>query len=181
MTVQDVVKDNHCNCTEDLETSQDSRKFIINIGTGQFPGNWTRRSPWMNRIQLCDEGQDKGKFVAIASTDQSMVGNNMDDAGACQAGQAKLVLESSEHVACQVKIQEKVETTWLFGTGADAHVMPKHVWEQLGELTLQPTSVTLKGANGQDLGAIGEVLVRGFDGRVKVQFKAVVARQDDAP
>ena len=88
--------------------------------------------------------------------------------------QAKTVLESSEHVACQMKIQEKVETTWLFDTGADAHVMPK--WEQLGEPTLQSTCVTLKGANGQDLGAIGEVLVNGFIGKVKVHFKAVVAR-----
>ena len=60
----------------------------------------------MNRIQLCDEGQDKGKFVAIAPTEQSIVRNNMDDAGACQAGQANVVLESSEHVACRVKIQE---------------------------------------------------------------------------
>ena len=41
--------------------------------------------------------------------------------------------------------------------------MPRHEWEQLGELTLQPTSVTLKGAHGQDFGATGDVLVRGFD------------------
>ena len=52
--------------------------------------------------------------------------------------------------------------------------MPK--WEQLGEPTLQSTSVTLEGANGQDPGAICEVLVKGFIGKVKVQFKAVVAR-----
>ena len=31
----------------------------------------------------------------------------------------------SEYAACQVKVQEKVVTTWLFDTGADAHVMPK--------------------------------------------------------
>ena len=36
--------------------------------------------------------------------------------------------------------QEKVETTWLFDTVADAHAMPGlRVWEQLGEPTLQPT------------------------------------------
>ena len=83
--------------------------------------------------------------------------------------QATPVLKSSEHGACQVIIQEKVETTLLFGTGADAHVMPGYVGEQLGEPTLQPT-------HEQDLGAVGEVLVRGFTGRVKVQFKAVIAR-----
>ena len=40
--------------------------------------------------------------------------------------------------------------------------MPKHVWEQLGEPSLQTTRVTLRGANGQDLGAMGEVQIRGF-------------------
>ena len=36
---------------------------------------------------------------------------NVDDAATClSVGQAKVVLESSEHVACQVKIQEKFET-----------------------------------------------------------------------
>ena len=54
--------------------------------------------------------------------------------------------------------------------------MPKQVWEQLGEPTSQPIRVTLKGATGQDFAAIGEVLVRSFIGRVKVQFKVVVAR-----
>ena len=49
----------------------------------------------------------------------------------------------SEHAACEVKVHEKVVTTWLFDTGADAHVMPKCVWEQLGEHALQTTDVTL--------------------------------------
>ena len=61
-------------------------------------------------------------------------------------------------------------TTWLFDTGADAHVMQKCVWEQLGEPALQTTNVTLRGANGQDLGAMVEVQVRGFIGKIKVQF-----------
>ena len=115
--------------------------------------------------------------MAIALTDQDRVRNNVDDAATClSVGQEKVVLKSSEHVACQVQIQGKFETTWWFDRGADAHVMPKRVWEQLGESTLQPTSVTLKGTNGQHLGAIGEVLVRGSVGRVKVQFTAVFAR-----
>ena len=54
--------------------------------------------------------------------------------------------------------------------------MPKCVWEQLGEPALQTTNVTLRGANGQDLGAMGEVQVRYFIEKIKVQFTAVVTR-----
>ena len=75
-----------------------------------------------------------------------------------------------------MRIQEKVEIIWLFNTEADAHVMPKQVWEQSGEPSLQTTRVMLSGANGQNLGAMGEVHVRGFIGKIKVQFTAVVAR-----
>ena len=78
--------------------------------------------------------------------------------------------ENSERYVNHVRIQEKVETIWLFDTGADAHVMPKNVWE------LQTTKILLRGASGQDLGAIGEVQVRGFIGKIKVQFTAVVER-----
>ena len=81
--------------------------------------------------------------------------------------QSRTTEDDSERVACQLKVEEKVQTTWLSDTGADAHVMPKYVWEQLGEPTLQTTRVTLRGANGSDLGAIGEVLVRNFSGQRK--------------
>ena len=70
--------------------------------------------------------------------------------------------EDSERVAYQVKVQEKIQTTWLFDTEADEHVMPKYEWEQLGEPTLRTTRVTLRGANGQDLGAMGVLPVRKF-------------------
>ena len=90
--------------------------------------------------------------------------------------QSRTTEDDSERVACQLKVEEKVQTTWLSDTGADAHVMPKYVWEQLGEPTLQTTRVTLRGANGSDLGAIGEVLVRNFQWTKKVQFTAVGAR-----
>ena len=90
-----------------------------------------------------------------------------------QSGTAE---NGSEHVACQVQALEKVVTTWLVDTGADAHVMLKCVWQQLGEPTLQTITVTLRGADGQDLGATGEVQVRGFIRKVKVQFTAAVAR-----
>ena len=85
------------------------------------------------------------------------------------ANQSRTVENGSEHAACQVRVEEKVVTTWLFDTGADAHEMPKCVWEHLGEPALQTTKVTLREANGQDLGTMGEV-------QVKVQFTAVVAR-----
>ena len=48
--------------------------------------------------------------------------------------QSKTTANGSERDENQVRIQEKVETIWLFDTGADAHVMPKHMWEQLGVL-----------------------------------------------
>ena len=102
---------------------------------------------------------------------------NQDDGVTEQCvNQSGIAENGSEHAACQVKVQEKVVATWLFNTGADANVMPKCVWEQLGEPAQQTTSVTLRGANGQDLGAMGEVQARGFIGKIKVQFTAVVAR-----
>ena len=90
--------------------------------------------------------------------------------------QTRTTENDSERDVYQVRIQEKFETIWLFATGADVHVMPKHVWEQLGELSMQTTRVSLRGANGQDLGAIGEVQVKDFIGKIKVQFTAAVAR-----
>ena len=35
-----------------------------------------------------------------------------------------------------------VEIMWLFDTRADAHVMPQHVWSQLGEPELEETTMT---------------------------------------
>ena len=90
--------------------------------------------------------------------------------------QSRTTEDDSERVAYRVNVQEKVQTTWLFDTGADAHVMPKYVREQLGEPTLQTTRVTLRGADGQDLGAISDLQVRGFIGKIQVQFTTVVAR-----
>ena len=90
--------------------------------------------------------------------------------------QSRTEENDSERDVYQVSLQDKVETIWLFDKGVDGHVMPKHVWEQLGEPLLQTTRVTLRGANGQDLGAMGEVQVRRFVGKTKVQFTAVVAR-----
>ena len=76
--------------------------------------------------------------------------------------QSRTTENDSEQDVHQVRNQEKVETIWLFDSEADAHVMPKHVWEQLGEPSLQTRRITQRGANGQDLGAMGEAQVRGF-------------------
>ena len=89
--------------------------------------------------------------------------------------QSRTAENVSERIVYQMRIQEKVQTILLFDTRADAHVMPMHVWKQLGEPSLQTTRVTLRRANGQDLGAMDEVQVRGFIGIIKVQFTAAVA------
>ena len=61
-----------------------------------------------------------------------------DDGVTDQSGnRSRTTEDDSERVAHRVKVQEKVQTTWLFDTGTDAHVMPKYVWEQFGEPTLQ--------------------------------------------
>ena len=54
---------------------------------------------------------------------------------------------------------ERVETTWLFDKGADAHMILRFVWTQLGELELQETWLMLRGANAQGLGALGTRVV----------------------
>ena len=56
---------------------------------------------------------------------------------------SRVTSDASEHCTDQLRVQYIVEATWLFDAGADAHVMLKHVCEQLGELELQPTSVSL--------------------------------------
>ena len=44
--------------------------------------------------------------------------------------QSRTTESDSGGAAYQVKVQEKVEITWLFDTGAGVHVRPKYVWEQ---------------------------------------------------
>ena len=89
-----------------------------------------------------------------------------DDDGTDQiVNQSRTTENDSERDVFQVRIQEKVETIWLFDTGADAHVMPKHVLGQLGEPSPQTTRVPLRGAGGLDLGAMGVVQVRSFIGK----------------
>ena len=90
-----------------------------------------------------------------------------DDLTDQNVNQSRTTENDSERDVYHVRNQEEVETFWLFGAGADAHVMPKHVWEQLGEPSLQTTRVALRGVNGQDLGAMGEIQVRGLIGNTK--------------
>ena len=110
---------------------------------------------------------------------KSLMGRKLkqDDDGTDQiVNQSRTTGKDSERDVYQVRIQEKVETIWLFDRGNDAHVMPKHVLGQLGEPSLQTTRVTLRGASGLDLGAMGVVQIRGFIGKIEVQFTTVVAR-----
>ena len=57
--------------------------------------------------------------------------------------QSKRTEDDPKRVAYHVEVHEKVQTSCLFDTGVDAHVMPTYAWEQLREPTLQPTRVTL--------------------------------------
>ena len=114
------------------------------------------------------------EFMAKSLIDQKL--RQDDDVTDQNVNQSRTTENDPERDVYQVRVQERVETIQLFDTRADADVMPKHVWEQLGEPTLQTTKVTLTEASGQDLGAMGEVQVRSFIGKIKVQFTAVVAR-----
>ena len=60
-----------------------------------------------------------------------------DDVTDQSVNQSRTTQHDSERDVYQVSFQAKVETIWLCDTGADAHVMPKHLWEQLGEPSLQ--------------------------------------------
>ena len=120
------------------------------------------------------ERESMKELMAKFLMDQTL--RRADDVTVKSVNESGATDNSSEHDAGQVIVQEKIVTTYLFDTGADTHVMPKCVWEQLGEPALQTTNVTLRGANGQDLGAMGEVQVRGLIDKIKVHFKAVVAR-----
>ena len=211
-----------------IETGQNSRKVTTNTETGQNSEKWSRKSRWMNRIEIEDRNQDMSEFMQNELTDrklqqeilkkfvmnllmdqkleqrtlkefamtslmdQKLEQENMkelmvkclmdqklkqdDDVTDQNVNQSRTTENDSERDVLQIRNQEKVETIWLFDTRADAHVIPKLSWEQLGEPSLQTTRVTLRGANGQGLGAMGEVQVRGFIGNIKVQFAAVVAR-----
>ena len=57
-----------------------------------------------------------------------------DDMTDKNVNQARTSENDSERDVYQVRTHQKVETIWLFDTRADVHVMPKRVWEQLGEL-----------------------------------------------
>ena len=134
---------------------------------------------------LMDQQLKQGKlkeFVMSSFMDQKLEQENMnefmvpslmnqqlkqdDDVTDQSVNQSRTIENDSERDVNQIRIQEKVETTCLFDTGADAHVMPKHVWEQLGEPTLDTTRVTQRGANG----------FRGFIEEITVLFTEVVAQ-----
>ena len=178
--------------TQAEDSERDTEKFVQNMLTDQKLRNGKLKE--FVQSLLVDEPEEYGilrKLVMSLFLDPELEQESMkefmtkllmdrklrrvDDVGVKSVNESGAAENCSEHDVGQVKIQERVMTTWLFDTGADTHVMPKSVWEQLGEPTLQTTNVTLRGANGQDLGAMGDVQVRGFIGKIKVQFKVVVA------
>ena len=57
-----------------------------------------------------------------------------DDMTDKNVNQTRTSENDSERDVYKVRFHQKVETIWLFDTRADVHVMPKRVWEQLGEL-----------------------------------------------
>ena len=120
------------------------------------------------------ERESMNELMATSLMDQRL--RRADAATVKSVNESGSVQNCSEHDVGQVKVEEKVVTIWLLDTRAVTHVMPKCLWEQLGEPALQTTNVTLRGANGQDLGAVGEVQVRDFIEKRQVQFKTVVAR-----
>ena len=67
--VRDVVKDDHCNCTEDLETSQDSRRTINEHRDGTGCRKMDTKIA-MDEQDPVEGMRGQGKFVAIALTDQ---------------------------------------------------------------------------------------------------------------
>ena len=120
------------------------------------------------------ERESMNKLMAKSLMDRRL--RRADDVTMKSVNESGAVRNCSEHDVCQVIVQEKVVATWLLDIRAVTHVMPKCLWEQLGELALQTTNITLRGANGQDFGAMGEVQDRGFIEKAQVQFKTVVAR-----
>ena len=88
------------------------------------------------------------ELVHTAQTNQNRTDENF------QSSVMRIPTDQNSEMKC-------VETAWLFDTESDAHLMPQRAWSQL---------------NGQDLGALGTLLVRSFLCSITVQFRAVVAR-----
>ena len=139
--------------TRNTQRSRDELADGSKIGAWKIEG--IRDEPLM--VKKLEQEHMK-ELVAKSLVNQKL---NQDD-GVTEkcVNQSGTAEKGSKHAACQVKVQEKFVATWLFDTGADAHVMPTCVWEQLGEPTLQTTNVTLRGASGQDLGAMVVVVAR---------------------
>ena len=171
------------NRTQTEDRNQDMREFVQKELTDQKLQQEILKEFVMNL--LMDQQLKQGKlkeFVMSSFMDQKLEQENMkefmvpslmnqqlkqdDDVTDQSVNQSRTIENDSERDVNQIRIQEKVETTCLFDTGADAHVMPKHVWEQLGEPTLHTTRVTLRGANG----------FRGFIEEITVLFTEVVAQ-----
>ena len=85
-----------------------------------------------NEIKEKLDQESTNDFMAKSLMDQKL--KQDDDVTGKNVNQARTSENDSERDVYQVRTHQKVETIWLFDTRADVHVMPKRVWEQLGEL-----------------------------------------------
>ena len=71
------------------------------------------------------EQENMKKFMARSLMHQKL--KQGDDVTDLNVNQSRTTENGSERDVYQVRVQEQVEAIWFFDTGADAHVMPKHV------------------------------------------------------
>ena len=114
------------------------------------------------------EQENMKKIMVKLLTNQKLKPENLNDVAMDQSvNQLRTAEDDPECVAYQEQYRSEVETTWWFDTGAYAPCDAEVRWRE---------NLTLRGANGQDLGAMGDLLVRGFMAKTQVQFRVVVAR-----
>ena len=146
------------NRTQTEDRYQDMREFVQNELTDHILQQEVLKEFVMNLLMVSQIRARKTERIRDELVDGSKIGAREhkrihgevpdetkvdDDVTDQSVNQSRATENDSKRDIYQVRIQEKVETIWLFDAGADAHVMPKHVWEKLGEPTLQTTRVTL--------------------------------------
>ena len=107
------------------------------------------------------EQQNTKEFRVKLLTHQKLEQENLDEV-------AMATEDDSERVAYLVKVVEKVETSWLFQTRAGRPCDAEIRVRTLGRACT---------ANGQDLGAMGELPVRGSMGEIKSSVHGCVCQR----
>ena len=132
------------NRIDNEDRNQDTNELVHNELTDQKLQQDILKEFVMNL--LIDQKLEQRKlkeFVMSSLLDQSVEQENMkefmvkslrdpklqrdNDVAAQNVSQSRTTENDSERDVYQVRIQEEVETIWLFNTRTDAHVMPKHV------------------------------------------------------